>query len=372
MNNSFTYITNISDFDVVKKALDHTKLVAIDTEFERTQTFYPILHLFQIATAKQVFVIEPVAIEYNWLGNLLGSSGVKKVFHACNQDLEALYNFCKILPRNIFDTQVAAALTGFGEQVGYADLCQNLLQVSLSKECQWSDWSKRPLDREKIEYAANDVRYLLSLYHELHTKLLALNRKMLMKNIMKSFEEKEVYERCGDYYYVKHFGMEMGSLDHMRIVYYLLSWREDYCQRHNMARNLVISDQTLRQLTCDIPYNLFLPDNSLRDLIYPIYKRVCDMTDVPAILMHTHLNYAVNLMYQKIKKSLRLINIPAHYIATTKMIIDFLIQSDHRSNPIMQKWRKALLSGCMEKLFVIKRQFQAQQNQSKKCYENIS
>lgn len=152
--------------------------LAIDTEFLRERTYYPALCLVQIADTSRIGLIDPLAIDdLGPLAELLQDPAVLKVFHSAEQDLEVLHHTFGAVPAPIFDTQIAAALTGLDDQMGYARLIDALLDVQLAKAHTRTDWSKRPLPDGALEYAADDVRYLTLAYTVLTERLEAAGRR---------------------------------------------------------------------------------------------------------------------------------------------------------------------------------------------------
>lgn len=151
--------------------------IAVDTEFLRERTYYPKLCLVQIADTDHIGLIDVLAlIDLSPLVELLVAPGICKVFHSAEQDLEVLYQTFGAMPAPIFDTQVAAPLLGFDDQMGYARLVDALLDKKLAKGHTRTDWSKRPLPEGALDYAADDVRYLAVAYQVLCTALAAAER----------------------------------------------------------------------------------------------------------------------------------------------------------------------------------------------------
>lgn len=146
--------------------------VALDTEFMREKTYYPKLCLVQLATPERIACIDPLALaDLAPLAALLSDPATLKVLHAAGQDMEVLLHEAGVIPEPVFDTQIAAALLGHPDQIGYARLVQNLLGVQLDKAHTRSDWSRRPLSADETAYAADDVRYLAALYPQLRAQL---------------------------------------------------------------------------------------------------------------------------------------------------------------------------------------------------------
>ncbi|MGH8561939.1 MAG: ribonuclease D, partial [Nevskiales bacterium] len=146
--------------------------LAVDTEFIRERTYYPQLCLVQVSDGETQACIDPIRLkDLGPLLALLYDPAVTKVFHAAGQDLELFYHLTGKVPGPVFDTQLAATLAGFGDQIGYARLVQDILGVELDKAHTRCDWSRRPLAEAELAYAADDVRYLCQVYDRLCTEL---------------------------------------------------------------------------------------------------------------------------------------------------------------------------------------------------------
>ena len=173
------------------------EIVAVDTEFYRVNTYYPKFCLLQMANKEETVLIDPFNKELDILliKKILYSFKILKIFHAAYQDLEIFFNLFKQLPKNIIDTQICISLLGLSDSLGYADSIDYFLKKKIDKTYQFIDWRKRPLSKKKINYASNDVKYLIPLYmvilkelkkknfkdiHRYHNKL--LDRKTYLKN----------------------------------------------------------------------------------------------------------------------------------------------------------------------------------------------
>ncbi|MAI60084.1 MAG: hypothetical protein CMM92_03580 [Rickettsiales bacterium] len=173
------------------------EIVAVDTEFYRVNTYYPKFCLLQMANKEETVLIDPFNKELDILliKKILCSFKILKIFHAAYQDLEIFFNLFKQLPKNIIDTQICISLLGLSNSLGYADSIDYFLKKKIDKTYQFIDWRKRPLSKKKINYASNDVKYLIPLYmvilkelkkknfkdiHKYHIKL--LDRKTYLKN----------------------------------------------------------------------------------------------------------------------------------------------------------------------------------------------
>jgi ribonuclease D len=138
--------------------------IALDTEFLREKTYYPIFCLLQIATPEWVVCVDPIVLpDLTELFDVINDPAIIKVLHSCRQDLEIFYQLSGKVTTPVFDTQIAAPLLGFQENPGYAMLVSSFLNVNLSKAHTRTDWSIRPLSKDQIQYAADDVIYLCKI-----------------------------------------------------------------------------------------------------------------------------------------------------------------------------------------------------------------
>ena len=177
-------ISKQSQFDSfikdLKAATDQGAPLAFDTEFLSEKRYYARLCLVQVLAPVENGVVEaaidPFNIDISPLAALIDDANVLKIVHSGSSDLQIFRKQFGIAPKNIFDTQIAAAFLGFGHQIGYADLVRKITATSLSKTMQYTDWSARPLSDEQIEYAMADVRYLPPLLDSLRDELRRRNR----------------------------------------------------------------------------------------------------------------------------------------------------------------------------------------------------
>ena len=146
--------------------------VAVDTEFVRTETFYPIAGLIQVGDGQDAYLIDPLAIsDWSPLVALLRAPEVVKVLHSCSEDLEVFHHLCGAVPQPLFDTQLAAAYLGMDFSMGYSRLVHALLGIELAKDETRSDWLQRPLSETQLQYAADDAIHLAELYKVLAPRI---------------------------------------------------------------------------------------------------------------------------------------------------------------------------------------------------------
>ncbi|MGR9109108.1 MAG: ribonuclease D, partial [Gammaproteobacteria bacterium] len=220
--------------------------LAVDTEFLRENTYFPKFCLLQVANADRAACIDPLAIEeLKPIFDVLYDPRITKVFHSGRQDLEIFFNIRGSLPGPLFDTQLAAPLLGFTEQISYAALVAEMLGVDLAKSHTRTDWGKRPLSRAQINYAGNDVFYLARVYLEMFEKLSALGRLDWLADDFDALLDPENYRNPPDKAWQKIRGSQHLNNESLSILQSLADWRERTASQGDIPRNWVIKDEVL-------------------------------------------------------------------------------------------------------------------------------
>ena len=227
--------------------------VGLDTEFLRERTYFARLCLVQLAAPGEAACVDPLALaELAPLAALLAGPGTVKVMHASRQDLEVLYPLAG-LTRPVFDTQIAAALAGFPAQVGYAELARRLLKRDLAKSHTRTDWSRRPLSREQIEYALDDVRYLLPIAAELERELARLGRLPWLSEELAGLEDTRGFITEPDAAWQRVRGLRGLDPGRERLARGLAAWRERRALEHDRPRGWILEDGALREIAMRVP-----------------------------------------------------------------------------------------------------------------------
>lgn len=186
-------IKTTSELEDVVETLLKEDAIAIDTEFVRVDTYYAKLALIQIATKKTFYIIDPLELDLAPFAKILIDKNIVKVLHAPSQDVGIFYHQLGVFTANLFDTQEAAKYCGIKHQISYQDICQKVLGVSIEKEQQFRNWLIRPLSKELIDYALQDVTYLLQLYQKLKSEMIAYHDIQKFFSLMNIYNEKEFY-----------------------------------------------------------------------------------------------------------------------------------------------------------------------------------
>lgn len=228
--------------------------ITIDTEFIRERTYWPELCVVQLGGAGDVAVIDAQAegLDLAPLGALLANPAVVKVFHAARQDVEIFLLLFGAPPQPIFDTQVAAMVAGFGDQVGYDALVSALTGAQIDKSHRFSDWSARPLSPSQISYAAADVTYLRLVYEKLLTRLAQEDRGEWVEEEMAALADPGLYRADPEAMWLK-LKLRPGNRRQAGILRAIAAWREREAQRVNIPRGRLLKDDAIPEIAALAP-----------------------------------------------------------------------------------------------------------------------
>ena len=231
-------------------------VLALDTEFLREKTYYAQLCLLQVAAEGVIACIDPLAVDLDPLLDIIYDPNVVKVMHSARQDMEIFFDLRGDVPRPLFDSQIAATLMGFGEQVGYANLVQQMLEVTLDKIATRTDWSQRPLDAEQISYAADDVRYLFTLYHQQVELLSSKGRLSWLQDDFDAMSDRTTYAPHPENLWKRVKGAQKLSSPQLAVLRGLAIWREERAQASNRPRRWILKDEVMVDLARRSPMQM--------------------------------------------------------------------------------------------------------------------
>lgn len=227
--------------------------LTVDTEFLRERTYYPKLCLIQLAIPSDqeanAVLVDPLdnQLDLSPLYELFLNTNVVKVFHAARQDLEIFFHDKNIIPKPLFDTQLAAMVCGFGEQVGYETLVRSICKVNLDKSSRFTDWSLRPLTGSQKDYALADVTHLRQIYEYLKSELKQNKREGWVQEELNILKNPETYiTRPNEAW--KRIKTRSNSSKFLGIVSKLAEFREKYAQQNDIPRNRVFKDDALMEI----------------------------------------------------------------------------------------------------------------------------
>lgn len=246
MTSHSSVITTTEQLDAFCTSLKSEPYIAVDTEFLRETTYYAKLCLIQISGGGKAMAIDPLAkgIDLASLLDLLKDTAVIKVFHAGRQDLEIFFNLMNSLPTPLYDTQIAAMVCGFGDQVGYDKLVKGMLDINLDKGSRFTDWSQRPLTEKQIRYALDDVIHLDTLFPLIRDKIAGQGRDTWLKEEFGIITDISLYHTDPDEAW-RRIKQRSGKPQVLNRLKHLAAWRETEARRRDMPRSRLIKDDTL-------------------------------------------------------------------------------------------------------------------------------
>tara|TARA_Y100001934_G_scaffold56829_1_gene70237 strand:+ start:9355 stop:10530 length:1176 start_codon:yes stop_codon:yes gene_type:complete len=250
-------ITPIADTQTLAAFCEKQKsaaFITVDTEFVREKTYYPILCLIQIAGPDDAVVIDAMASNINLspLDELFRNPKVLKVFHASRQDNEIFFNLFGCVPGPIFDTQIAAMVCGFGDQIAYGTLISTLVGVQLEKTSRFADWSRRPLTQKQLTYALSDVTYLRDAYVKLAFQLKNSGRAHWLESEMDILVDPDTY-RMDPREAWRRIKSRTNNPKFLSVLREVAAWREAEAQRRNTPRNRLLRDDSLLDIAAHTP-----------------------------------------------------------------------------------------------------------------------
>jgi ribonuclease D len=249
-----TFVDNKAELERTVERLRSHGSFGLDMEFQRERTFRPRLQLVQVSTPDESLLIDPLAFEdLEPLWDVVADPSIEKIVHAGAQDMEIVWARSGLLPRNIFDTQIAAALLGLGDQIGYANLISRMLHRRLKKGETVTDWAMRPLSAAQIEYALDDVRYLHELRDRLWSKLASMGRETWLREETEHYEVRGTYERDPQTLWSRISRMRSLDPRGRSILRELAIWREEEAARRDEPRGRIVADETLVEIARRTP-----------------------------------------------------------------------------------------------------------------------
>ncbi len=231
--------------------------IALDSEFMRVDTFFPILALIQINDGTETYLIDPLEIN-NWepLKAVFVSQSVVKILHSPSEDFDAFYHNLGVLPSPILDSQLAASLASMGGIMGYQKLVKALVDIDLDKGETRSDWLKRPLTDSQLHYAAEDVNHLLKMMDTLEDKLNALGRWQWLVDDCESMVSDWLAAQQKSYGLDRVKKAWTLKAHQLNVLNQLLIWREARCREVNKPRGHIINDALLIEVATRLPQTI--------------------------------------------------------------------------------------------------------------------
>lgn len=246
-------IDNQDEFNSICKKLANESALFMDTEFHRRRTYYAKLSIIQVASRNDKIIIDVLSgIDISGFNDILQNENIVKVFHAPDQDFDIFLHLFKELPKNVFDTQIAAGVIGLDDVMGYGRLCKSLLHVNLDKTMQKANWLNRPLTKELLEYAIKDVEYLIPLYRELMKTITDRNLLDTYKTRSKKLLDTNNYIPRPEKI-MKKMNLQGRSEKFQTNLLHLIQLREECARELDIPRGFAAEDYDLIKLSEALP-----------------------------------------------------------------------------------------------------------------------
>jgi ribonuclease D len=251
-------MTVITDTEALARFCERQRdasFLAVDTEFMRERTYWPILCLVQVAGPDEAVAIDALSpgIDLEPLLDLMADQSTLKVFHAARQDVEIFFHLSGAVPTPLFDTQIAAMVCGFGDAASYERLVAKLARASLDKSSRFTDWSHRPLTERQISYALADVVHLRTVYERLQQQLASNGRAGWFAEEMAELSKPETYRNDpGEAW--RRFRLR-GRADprFFAVLCELAAWRETAARQRNLPRGRIMRDEAVLEIAAHAP-----------------------------------------------------------------------------------------------------------------------
>ncbi len=363
-------VTSTDELTAICRAYASAPYVTVDTEFMRERTYWPILCLVQLGRPKMdgesdedwnrdgAVIVDPMAdgISLDPLFELMADKNVLKVFHAARQDVEIFHNLAGAVPVPLYDTQVAAMVCGFGDQVGYETLVRKVVNASLDKSSRFTDWSRRPLSDKQLHYALGDVTHLRQIYETLSERVAKADRCHWVAEEMDILTNPATYITEPSEAW-RRLKMRNPTAKLFSSAQVLAAWREEEAQRRNVPRNRVIKDDAIMELAASRPKDLetlnksrlLTRDNrsgesakSILDALAKAGKAGCpDLPSPKDNLRPTAVQTALSeLMRTLLRAKAAEADVAPRLIASTAEIDRLAVEDEPADLPALQGWRR--------------------------------
>jgi ribonuclease D len=352
-------VSTSEDLTQAVRRLSTSDFVAVDTEFLRESTFWPQLCLVQIASPDEAMIIDPLAtgLDLAPFWQLMANEAVVKVFHAARQDIEIVYARAGLVPKPVFDTQVAAMVCGFGESVSYVNLVKNVTGADLDKSSRFTDWSRRPLSDKQLEYALGDVTHLRDVYRHLKGDIDKAGRADWLNEEMGILTDPKTYESHPEEAW-QRLKLRVKNRKALAVLMELAAWRERLAQSQDVPRSRILRDEALYDIANQAPTSAeqlshlrtlsegFSRSARARDIIESVNRGLGrDMKTVPAVSRGAQLSAEstalMELLRVLLKASAARNRVAPKLIASSEDLERIAVEGEP-DVPALKGWRRRL------------------------------
>ncbi len=351
------YISKNSQLTAIVAAIKEAGLVALDTEFTRQKTYYPILSTIQVAITngdkKEKFLIDCLApdLDLESFFELIADEKIIKILHSAAQDLQIFYQANKKIPKRIFDTQVMANFCGFGFNVGYSNLVEKIFDKKINKDQQRSDWQRRPLSSKQIDYALLDVEFLHEIHQKFSAEIAQKNRQIWIEQELKNMVQKSLFKSQESL--LKNFSLRGKNIKQILQIKNLLNWREELAQEKNVLRQYFLQDEDIEEIIAHgfAPKKYEKLDGKMIEQIAKILRS--DFDDNAVYELETRMSPAQELLFDEIKILMEKIAKKENFMAQfllTNLEIRKIVLDKNNINQIVDGWRGELFGEQLKKI----------------------
>src|SRR6201981_911549 len=276
-------ISTTSELAAACDRLARHPVITVDTEFLRETTYYPLLCVLQMASPEEAVLVDALApgIDLKPFFKLMANETVLKVFHAARQDIEIVWHLASILPHPIFDTQVAAMVLGYGDSIAYDQLVQRITGHRPDKTHRFTDWSRRPLTKEQLHYAASDVTHLRDVFNVVDADLKKRGRSDWVSIEMDILTSPQTYDFHPERAWVR-LKTRVRKPKELSVLMEVAAWREQEAQSRDVPRSRVLKDDAVSDIAIHAPTSLERLPNP-RPLPKGFYRSKRGADIVPAV-----------------------------------------------------------------------------------------
>ncbi|HQS03631.1 MAG: ribonuclease D [Halothiobacillus sp. 24-54-40] len=347
-------------------ALASAPTATLDTEFMRESTYFPQLCLVQIATPEALWLFDPLAVDLAPLWAILNARTAPLILHAAEQDLELIYLAAHALPPILRDSQIAAAFLGLGDQMGYGNLVQHLLGITLDKSQSRTNWADRPLSEAQRHYAADDVHYLALIYPELCQRLADCGRLAWFEEDCAVLSNTQRFEPQTSGLWRRVRGQQLLRSSQRRVLQAIALWREQWARQLDLPRRWVLSDEQALELANSRGFRAEilnshhnarhkLNPNQIQDLRAAVDRaRQLPIDDSPEWRSPSRLNpdtaALIALMQTKVHAISRELEISAPLLATADDLQKLIAAPDAPTCKLNQGWRSQVIAAPLKAL----------------------
>ena len=352
------YVNNANDLAEIIAKIKQEKLVALDTEFTRRTTYYPIVSIIQgaikVGPNKQKFIIDCQLADFDLSGffELICDKKVKKILHSSLQDLQIFHRAHNKRPQSIIDTQIMSNFCDFGFNVGYSSLVEKVASQTISKAQQNSNWQKRPLSKKQIEYALLDVEFLHEIYEKFSQILQEKNRQDWCQSELEIFTDKAI--TSSPEALMKKFSFRRKNPDQIAKMQNLIMWREKTAQKHDVIRQYFLKDEEIENI---ILRGELLPKKhpKLKAPMFDEITQILQDDQKPLLKIENKLllsdedKKSFDLARDLIVKIANKEKLPAQFLLTSSELKK-IINYPHNFSQIVSGWRHDLFGNDLKKL----------------------